>query len=279
MGKPKFDECMALRDGQKLEPVGFGGLGGQAGSRSDLKTSSAPRKLKPRRLMLKQHAPDEAAALFLMRASLRSEEVSLNMQAAIRLLKMRIRRNDVARLTGLKSQPIDVLVKQNNVPIATGRNVRNIGLIVHDAEQHQKASSFLVFLEQVIASDSNHTLNSQVFLAAIDAYEVLWHHDLVPTPYPLFLFLAQKLVDRQVYMTDCPRCSTRFLQLPFAERDPRNPLEGDCPHCRLLSSVMGCRPAVADGLPQMKPVPRIKRSISDHATTGRAYRMVVDSAW
>ncbi|WP_127151434.1 hypothetical protein [Xanthomonas euvesicatoria] len=97
--------------------------------------------------------------------------------------------------------------------------------------------------------------------------------------YNLYVVLARRFMSREIYLTDCPRCKNRFLQLSFDQRDLREPLEGECPHCRLVSSVMGCRPNATRGEPTLRRVSRIKRKISDQETTTKAFRMIVGDGW
>lgn len=238
------------------------------------------RKLKPRRMPLNAVDASQNSALLLIRAALRNDEVSKEIGNAVRLLKMKLKTPDIADLTGLTREMVSRLgKKESRVLVQTGRKLQSVGTVVQDAYTHVKASAFLVMLEQVLASDSNYTLTADVFLAAIDAHEVFTHQDVETTPYNMYVLLARKFMSRDVFLTDCPRCKNRFLQLTFDERDLREPLEGECPHCRLVSSVMGCRPNSMRGEPVMRRVSRIKRKISDQETTTKAFRMMVGTGW
>lgn len=242
--------------------------------------STTLRKLKPRRMPLNAVDADQNSALLLIRAALRNDEVSKELGNAIRLMKMKIKSTDIADLTGLSKDMVTRLGrKEFRSQAPTGRKIQSIGTVVHDANTHVKASAFLVMLEQVLASDSNYTLTADVFIAAIDAHEVFTHQDVETTPYSMYVVLARKFMSRDIYLTDCPRCKNRFLQLTFDERDLREPLEGECPHCRLVSSVMGCRPNTTRGEPVLLQVSRIKRKISDQETTTKAFRMMVGDGW
>lgn len=243
-------------------------------SQGDKKTS--PRKTKPRRLNLHTQDKDQAHARLILKASVKHETYARSIEAAIRLLKMRIHREDVAAMTGLTLTQLAALAKSSGATQTTGCKVTRIGLLVHSAEDHIKASAFLCMLEAVITADENLSLTAEVFLAAIDAFATLWHHDLVPIPHTTYHCLAERFVAKRIHLTDCPRCESRFLQLPFQERDTKINLEGDCPQCRLLTSLMSTRPSVQNGVPVMKSVSRIRRTIDDHVVTGKAHRLVME---
>ncbi|CAD0363309.1 hypothetical protein IPT12_15200 [Xanthomonas perforans] len=238
------------------------------------------RKLKPRRMPLNAVDAGQNSALLLIRAALRNDEVSKELGNAVKLMKMKLKSPDIADLTGLTREMVTRLGKKEARALApTGRKIQSVGTVVQDANTHVKASGFLVMLEQVLASDSHYTLTADVFIAAIDALEVFTHQDVESTPYNLYVVLARRFMSREIYLTDCPRCKNRFLQLSFDQRDLREPLEGECPHCRLVSSVMGCRPNATRGEPTLRRVSRIKRKISDQETTTKAFRMIVGDGW
>lgn len=238
-------------------------------------SSTAPRKAKPRRMNVQAMDQETAHARLILKASVRTTEYARSIGDATRLLKMRIHRKDVSAMTGVTLTQLDTLAKATNATQTTGSKVKRLGLIVHSADEHMKASAFLVFLEAAITADENLALTSEVFLAAIDAYATLWHHDILRIPYTLYHCLAQRFVEKRVHLSDCPRCGTRFLQLPFEERDATFNLEGDCPKCRLLTSIMSARPQIQNGVPVMKSVSRIHRTIYDPNVTGKAHRMVM----
>lgn len=240
-------------------------------------SAAQPRKSKPRRLNLQMQDKELAHARLILKASVRHEGYAQNLNSAVRLLKMRIHREDVAALTGITLGQLDALAKSAGATQTTGSKITRIGVLVHSAEDHMRASSFLCMLEAVITADENFALTGEVFLAAIDAFSTLWHHDKVPIPYTVYFCLAQRFVEKRVHMTDCPLCNARFLQLPFDERDVKFTIAGDCFNCRLLTSILTTRPQVQQGVPVMKPVTRIRRTIDDHVVTGKAHRLVIQS--
>ncbi|MCW0399298.1 hypothetical protein ACQHIH_22025 (plasmid) [Xanthomonas sontii] len=249
-------------------------LNGSVGTHSS-KQPAKPRKSKPRRLNLQTQDKDQAHARLILKASVRHDTYARSIEAAIRLLKMRIHREDVAAMTGLTLTQLGALAKSSGATQTTGCKVTKVGMLVHAANDHIKASAFLCMLEAVITADENLSLTAEVFLAAIDAFATLWHHDLVPIPHTTYHCLAERFVEKRIHLTDCPRCESRYLQLPFRERDPKFNLEGDCPQCRLLTSLMTTRPTVQNGVPVMKSVSRIRRTIDDHVVTGKAHRLVM----
>lgn len=234
-----------------------------------------PRKTKPRRLNLQAQNPDQAHARLMLKTAVRSEEVAKNIDAATQLLKYRIHRDDVSALTGITLTQLDSLAKLTGATQTTGSKITRIGMVVHSVGDHMRASSFLCILESVITADENLALTGEIFLAAIDAYQVLWHHDSTSIPYTLYHCLAQRLVAKKVLMTDCPRCKTRYLELPFDERDVKYSIAGDCFNCRLVTSLMTTRPQMEQGVAVMKTASRIRRKIEDQESMSKAYRMVI----
>lgn len=245
---------------------------------SPLSSNCSPRKPKPRRINAIAMDQEGAYARLLLKAGAKNANVEHFERAltnASRLLRMRIHRKDVAALTGLSSTHLGALAKSTGATNTTGAKKKRVGTIVMEALAHCKASSFLCALESVLLLEQDIVLTGDVFLDAIDSYSVHWHHDLVPVPYTLYFRMAQLYVEKKIYLTDCPTCKMRYLQLHFDQRDPSNPLEGECPQCRLLTSMASVRPKVVNGVPLMKPVSRIRRTIGDHQATGKAHRLVM----